>query len=161
MSEYQIQPNTRRCATTGRELRPGEPHFSVLLDESGKFVRKDYGVEAWQGPPAGAFSFWQGRIGAGSAPRRPTFDDELLMDCFHRLERETEPSKLGFRYVLALLLLRRKRFKLEGSRQEIGQSSLHLRCPRTGARVIVLDPGLTDEEIESVQDDVFQALGWE
>jgi hypothetical protein len=34
-----------------------------------------------------------------------------------------------------------------------------LRCPRTGARHEVLDPGLGDEELEGVQDDVFRAIG--
>jgi hypothetical protein len=29
--EYQIQPNTRRCAVTGRELQPGERYFAALL----------------------------------------------------------------------------------------------------------------------------------
>jgi hypothetical protein len=161
MSEYQIQANTRRCAATGRELRPGERYYSVLLEEAGKFVRKDYGAESWRGAPAGAFSFWQGRITTGPAPRKMAFDDDLLADCFHRLEGEGEPSKLGFRYVLALLLMRRKRFQFEEVRQEKGQEALQLRCTRTGARFRVIDPGLTEEEIESVQEDVFQALGWE
>jgi hypothetical protein len=161
MSEYQIQPNTRRCTTSGRELRPGERYYSALFDEGGKFLRKDYSVEAWQGPPSAAFSFWQGRIHSTSAPRRPTIDDELLMDCFTRLEGETQPSKVNFRYVLALLLMRRRRFKFEEARQDNGQEALQLRCTRTGARFTVVNPCLTDEEIESVQDDVFQALGWE
>ena len=34
-------------------------------------------------------------------------------------------------------------------------------CARTGARHEVADPGLTDDELDSVQQDVFQALGWE
>ena len=73
MTEYQIQPNTRRCAVSGRELKPGERYFSVLLDEAGKFVRKDYGAEAWQGPPADAFSFWAGRVpAAGDRAGRPS-----------------------------------------------------------------------------------------
>jgi hypothetical protein len=161
MSDYQIQPNTRHCAANGRELKVGEPYFSVLLEEGGKFVRKDYSTEAWRGPPGGAFSFWQGRISAGSAPRRPVIDDDLLLDCFLRLESETEPGRLSFRYVLALLLMRRRRFKFEEARQEAGQETLVLRCARTGARHQVVNPNLTDDEIEAVQDDVFQALGWE
>src|SRR5437773_3262646 len=31
MTDYHIQPNTRRCAVTGRELPPGTRFYSVLL----------------------------------------------------------------------------------------------------------------------------------
>jgi hypothetical protein len=159
MTDYQIQNSTRRCAITGRELKPGERYYSVLLDEGGTFTRKDYSVEVWQGPPEGAFSFWQSRLATGQGPRRLVIDDELLVECFHRLEGQEETNKLSFRFVLALLLMRRRRFKLEETRREDGRDVLVLRCPRTGARHKVLDPGLSDEDLESVQDDVFRAIG--
>jgi hypothetical protein len=161
MTDYQIQPNTRHCWATGRELRPGERYYSVLLDQGGKFVRQDYSAEAWRGAPPGAFSFWQGRISAGPAPRRPPIDDELLLDCFLRLEGQTEPGRVNFRYVLALLLMRRRRFRFEEARRQDGRETLHLRCTRTGAKHQVVNPCLTDEEMEAVQEDVFVALGWE
>jgi hypothetical protein len=161
MIDYQIQPNTRRCCVTGRELKPGEVCYSVLLDEAGKFVRRDFSAQGWQGPPAGAFSFWQGKISSTQAPRRPPIDDEMLLDCFTRLEGQRESSRLTFRYVLGLLLLRRKRLKIDQVRQEGEQEVLILRCARTGTRHEVINPGLTDEEMEAVQEDVFQALGWE
>ena len=50
MTPYQIQGPARQCAATGRELRPGERFYSVLLDEAGQFVRKDYAADAWPGP---------------------------------------------------------------------------------------------------------------
>jgi hypothetical protein len=159
MTDYQIQNSTRRCAITGKELQPGERYYSVLLDEAGTFTRKDYSLDAWQGPPEGAFSFWQGRLAAGAAPRRPVIDDELLVDCFQRLQGEDDPNKRSFRFVLALLLMRRRRFKLEETRQEGGGEVLVLRCARTGVRHQVLDPGMSDEELEGVQDDVFRAIG--
>ena len=57
MTDYQIQPNTRRCAVTGRELRPGERYYTALLETAGHFVRQDFSADAWQGPPPNAFSF--------------------------------------------------------------------------------------------------------
>jgi hypothetical protein len=159
MTDYQIQNSSRRCAITGRELNPGERYYSVLLDDGGTFTRKDYSVEAWQGPPEGAFSFWQGRLPTGQGPRRLVIDDDMLVECFERLEGQEEPNKLSFRFVLALLLMRRRRFKLEESRQEGDAEVLVLRCPRTGARHQVLDPKMSDEELEGVQDDIFRAIG--
>jgi hypothetical protein len=161
MNDYQIQPNTRRCSVSGRELRDGEVCFSVLLDEGGRFVRRDYSAEAWPGPPAEAFGFWQGKISTNPTSRRPRIDDEWLLDCFSRLEGQTEPARLNFRYVLALLLMRQRRFRFEETKHEGSQEILLLRCVRTGVRHAVVNPCLTDEEIEAVQEDVFQALGWE
>jgi hypothetical protein len=161
MTEYQIQPNTRRCWVTGRELQPGERYYGVLLEEDGKFVRHDYSVESWHGPPEGAFSFWMGRLAPPQGKRRQPIDDEMLMECFERLEGQLEPNRVRFRYVVALLLMRRRRLRLEDTQREAGQEVLMMRCTRSGVRHAVVNPDLTDEELTTVQDDVFQALGWE
>src|SRR4051812_1656571 len=118
--DYQIEPNSRRCAITGRELQPGERFYSVLLEEDRQLVRKDYSTEAWQGPPAGVVSFWTGHVLAGTEKAKPRFDDDLLEDCFQRLEGQAEPSRVNFRYVVALLLMRRRRFRFENSLLEAG-----------------------------------------
>ena len=161
MIDYQIQPNTRRCFLTGRELKPGEQYYSVLLDESGQFVRHDYGAEVWQGPPEGAFSFWAGKMPASDQSKRPRIDDEMLLDCFGRLEGQTDPGRINFRYVVSLLLMRRKRLKFESARTEDGHEILRLRDARTGAQYEVVNPGLTDDEMASVQEEVLRVLGWE
>jgi len=161
MTEYQIQASTRKCSLTGRELRPGEKVYTVLLDQDGKFVRHDYSMEAWQGPPANAFGFWVGHLPATEADRKPRIDDELLMDCFRRLEGQTEPARQNFRYVVALLLMRRKRLKFEEARTENGQEILRLRDARGRQAYQVVHPRLTDDEMIAVQEEVFKVLGWD
>ena len=161
MTEYQIQPNTRRCAQSGRELQPGDKFFSVLLEADGKFVRQDYCSEAWPGPPHGSFSFWSGRIPAGEENQRTPIDDELLLDCLQRLEGETEPARVNFRYVVALLLMRRKRLRFEEARTEGEQEILVLRCARTQNTYRVRNPQLNEEEMAAVQEEVFRVLGWQ
>lgn len=159
MTEYQIQASSRRCAASGRELQPGERVYSVLLDQAGKLVRQDFAPEAWQGPPATAFSFWLGRVPQGEQ-RRPPIDDELLVDCLNRLEGQTESDRIQFRYIVALLLLRRKRLKFEDARVQAGHETLRLRCTRSRRLYEVVNPGLSEEEILAVQDEVFRVLGW-
>jgi hypothetical protein len=160
MTPYQIQGPTRQCAATGRELRPGEQFYSVLFDEAGQFVRKDYAADAWSAPPPAAVAYWSGRIPASGRPRQPTINDELLLDCFEHLGDATEPAQRNFRYVVALLLMRRKRFKFEDVRTRDGEEFLLMRDAKSGARFEVPDPRLTDAEIATVQDEVFRVLGW-
>lgn len=161
MTEYQIQANTRRCAVTGRELKPGEKIYSVLREENGKFQRQEISSEAWSGQPDGTIAFWVSRVPAADASRRPQVDDELLFECFQRLAGQTAPDRVQFRWVVALLLLRRKRLKFEESRQENGQETLVLRCQRTRELHEVVDPRLSEEETAAVQEEVFKVLGWE
>jgi hypothetical protein len=159
-SEYQkIQSSSFRCARTGRELQPGERFFSVIFDRGAHLVREDYSSQAWQGPPADAFSFWMSRVPPRDQGKRLHIDEELLLDCFQRLVEGSEPKKVHFRYILALLLMRRKRLKFEEMRLENGQEHLLLRCPRTRAMHRVLNPQLTEEELEKVQEEVQKVLG--
>jgi hypothetical protein len=159
-TEYQIQPNSRRCAVTGRELQPGERYYSALVEEGTQLLRRDFCHEAWTGPPTGAFSFWTGRVPPPQQNARPRFDDDLLEECFHRLENSSEPSRINFRYVVTLLLLRRKRLKLEQTVTEDGVETLTVRSTRDGNRSSVVNPRLTEEEMRQVQEEVFQVLGW-
>lgn len=160
-ASYPIQSHTRVCASTGRPLQPGEKYYSALFDTSGEWVRRDFAAEAWHGPPADAFAFWGGRVPPPDQKRRLTFDDELLMDCFSRLADNPDPAKVQFRYVLALLLLRRKRLRFDDLQRRDGQEWLQLKCVKTNAAFEVLDPRLSESDIVTVQDDVFKLLGWE
>jgi hypothetical protein len=158
--DYQIQPITRRCAVTGRELVAGERYYTALLEEGHQLLRRDYSGEAWQGPPDGAFGFWTGKVPPAQATHKPRFDDDLLEECFHRLDGQTDPGRINFRYVVALLLIRRRRYKLEQDVTEDGVEQMVVRCVKTGARHRVVNPRLGEAEMQEVQDEVFQVLGW-
>jgi hypothetical protein len=66
---------------------------------------------------------------------------------------------VNFRYVVALLLVRRRRFKLEAGESDVAPT-MTVRCVRTGERHVVTNPQLTEDEMVQVQDEVFQVLGW-
>lgn len=156
MMDYQIQPPSRRCAATGRELKPGDRFFTALLRDADRFERQDFAAESWPGRPLGSYGFWSGRMPEEQSSARPRFDDDALEDCFHRLADETEPGQINFRYVVALLLIRRKRLKLG----QTVEDRLRVSCPRTGEEFEVVNPCLGEEEISQVQDEVFKVLGW-
>lgn len=161
MTEYEIQGPTRVCAATGRELKPGDPYYAVLVENGGKLVRTDYAADAWPGPPAGHLAYWAGRVPPADKPRKPVVNDDLLLDCFDRLKDSADPDGLNFRYVAALLLMRRKRFRFEDVfRDEAGRDVILLRDARGGAVHQVIDPRLTDDQIAAVQAEVFRVLGW-
>jgi hypothetical protein len=113
MVEFEIQASTRQCAISGKELKPGDWVWSVLTDEEGRMVRKDYSVDTWQGPPAGAFSFWKFQIREKASTKETQKLDEIqLQDWFERLEGQEEAKQQNIRYLLGLMLLRKKKLKL-------------------------------------------------
>jgi hypothetical protein len=160
MTDYEIQPNTRQCSVTGRPLQVGERFYTALLEEGDHFMRKDFCQEAWQGPPPGTFGCWSGRVAPPEDNRKPRFDDDLLEECFHRLEGQADPDRVNFRYVVALLLIRRRRLKFEQTITQHGEEKICVRFPRTGEKYQVTNPRLTEEEMGQVQEEVFKVLGW-
>lgn len=160
MNQYQIGTNTRRCVATGRELRPGERYFSALFADGGKLERRDYAADAWPGRPDGAVGFWAGKVAPAGPSKRPPLDDDALFDCFAQLGEGVGPEQVRVRYVLALLLMRRKRLRFEEVRRAGADEFVVLRDGK-GGRHEVLDPRLSGPEVADVQDEVTRVLGWD
>jgi len=134
----------------------------VLVEQVGKLVRIDYAAEMWPGSPPDAIAHWSGRMPTTDKPRKLVVNDDMLLGCFDRLKDSTDPDGMNFRYVVALLLMRRKRFRFEDVfRDTDGRDVLLLKDVKGGTVQRVVDPRLTDDQIAHVQTEVFRVLGWE
>jgi hypothetical protein len=158
-TDWDIGKTSLVCASTGRELTEREDIYSALYEEAGTFVRRDYGLDAW--PPDDldqAFSYWKTRVPAKDAPAKKYVDDDVVMDFFRRLSGRDDAEKLRFRYVLALFLMRRKRLKFAQIKHD-GETMVMVLYDRiTRERHEVVDPGLTEEQVGSVSEQVGQIL---
>ena len=119
-TQYQVSRPTGTCAATGVPLEPGSTCVATLCDrpEDEGFDRKDFSLDAWNAGhrPDRLFSFWRTDVGHPDAKRRMLVDDETLMDLFQRLAEEQQPQRIAFRFVLALILMRKRRLKFAGRR---------------------------------------------
>jgi hypothetical protein len=159
--DYQLQNPTRRCSTTGRDLRPGDQYFGAVIDQGNRLARQDFAPEAWIGPPPSTIGHWAGRVPVDEVPRRATIDDEQLLGCYRRLEDAASAERFNLRYVLALLLIRRKRLRLANTKcDELGEV-LVLVDPKTQTQSEVRNPRLSAADLSAVQREVFELLGWE
>lgn len=141
MLDFELQRCTRKCAKTDRELLPGEAIFSVLVADGNEAKRLDFAADAWEQPPADAIAWWKSQIPGGNSKRAHWAPHEVILDYFQRLAGDQ--SKADVRYVLALLMIRRRIVRLEHTeRGETGEETLVLYCPRqeTEFRVAVLIP---------------------
>ena len=157
MIDYEVQRCTRHCAETGRELQPGETFYSVLNAEGGDLVRHDYSVQAWQGPPSGVLGWWKSRMPERDARKMHFAPNDVMLDLLESFE--SQESKQDMRYVLSLLLIRRRVVRLEDTEQdESGREVSVLYCPRCEAtyRVTTVTPGA--RRVVEIQEELARLL---
>ena len=157
MVDYEIQRCTRHCASSGRELLEGETFYSVLLPRGAELLRLDYSAEAWNGPPADALGWWKSQMPTREAKKAQLAPSDVLLELFVGLG--DQPQQVDKRYVLALLLVRRRIMRLEETQtDDQGQETLVLYCHRDESmhRVAVVLP--SDERADEIQAELSQLL---
>jgi hypothetical protein len=117
-TQYQVSRPTGQCAATGKPLEPGAPCVATLCertDDEG-FDRLDFSLGAWEAGerPERLFSFWRTTVTRPDEKRRMFVDDEVLEDLFLRLADDDRPQRVAFRFVLALILMRKRLLKFVG-----------------------------------------------
>lgn len=161
-SVYDLDSPKRVCSQSGLELLPGTRYVGLLREDGSRFVRQDVSLDHWSGEaPTGTLAQWRGVVPDNGKKPKPTTNDAALFDCFDRLAGALEPEKLKFRYVVALLLLRKKKLKFDDARRTANGDFLQVRDGRTGKRVEVIDPHLSADDMDVIQTEVFRVLGWE
>jgi hypothetical protein len=106
MQEYSISKFSRKCATSGRPLQPGESYFSVISAEGEAVVRLDIAADQWNGPPESAVGWWRSTIPKADVKSSRPAPNGVLLDTLSELcER---PGKEALAYLLALVLVRRR-----------------------------------------------------
>ncbi len=155
--DYDVQRATRHCTATGRELAPGETFYSVLVAEGHELRRLDFSAAAWKGAPPEAIAWWKSQVPSAGG-RAHWAPNDVMLHCFDELA--AQPERQDIRYLLALLLVRRRVMRLEESQQDQqGRELLVLYCPRRDATykvpvVAPQDPG----RIEQIQQELARLL---
>lgn len=155
--DYEVERCTRHCAASGRELHEGEEFFSVLVNEKRDVRRHDYATEAWTGPSDDAVAWWKSRMPTREAKKGQLAPNDVLLQLFNELEQA--PEKADMRYVLALLLVRRRVLREEDAeRDESSNEFLVLYSPREEStyRVAVREPG--GDRVEQIQAELARLL---
>lgn len=118
---YEIGRAGHRCAATGRALAPGEAVVAVLVEdtEAERMTRLDFDAEAWDSgarPGSGVpvYGFWRTRVPEPNAKRGHVIDAEGLVDLFEQLEESDIEERRTLRYLIALVLIRRRELVYEG-----------------------------------------------
>ncbi len=190
---YDVQRPTGRCAITGQALEPDEVYIAALIEApqppesdtpsdkntatdanttaasaiSVGLQRVDISLEAWeQGHrPDHLFSYWRSRVPQPNEKKKLFVDDGVLLDLFDRLADADTAEKLAFRFVLALILMRKRLLRYVGTQTRpipSGPQQDWWQMKPKGADekdiVEVLDPKMNDQQIMQVTEQVGQIL---
>jgi len=158
MADWEISKAIGQCSGTGAALLPGQEYYGALLQGESGLERRDYSVEYWQQQRPQVYCFWRARMPQADRRKRLLVDDEMLMAFFERLADETEPEKISFRFVLTLVLMRRRRLRYEASRNDGRGEVWTMRVVGEDRSVEVVNPNLTEDQIEQLSGQVGQIL---
>lgn len=109
-STYSIERTTGICAFTERVLEPHEHYIATLVEDGDELVRVDISPEAWEEGkrPEHLFSYWKAVVPEPNEKKKTFVDDEVLLNLLERLADAEQPQRIAFRFVLTLILMRKK-----------------------------------------------------
>jgi hypothetical protein len=166
LQAWNIKTRSHECARTGRPFVEGESfHTAIHFDtETGEFVRRDICAEAWADECAerAPFSSWQTVFAkAETAPPKPELTGrDSAENLLRKLCEDDEPDTENARYILALMLERKKLLVPKETREGEQGRMLIYEHRKTGEVFIIRDPELRLDGIEQVQDQVAMLLGF-
>lgn len=164
-ADYHVARSTGRCCASDQPLVPGSMCMATLCERPSDegFDRKDFSLEAWEAGarPEGLYSYWKTIVPEPDAKPKLLVDDTVLMDLFERLASDERPQRVAFRFVLGLILMRKKLLKFTGRNTE-GGTERWLMQPR-GAEadqkpLEVINPNLSDEDVRELIDQLSEVL---
>jgi hypothetical protein len=158
--EWNIQARALQCAATGRSFEKGERIFSALYWRDGQYQRVDLCADAWQARNENIepLSAWQTEFVPPPPPEAEALKKDDAESLLRRLIAENAPGTRNARYILALMLERKKVLRqIERQKQE-GISTLVYEHIPSSEVWLIEDPGLKLGELTSVQDEVARLL---
>ncbi len=158
MADWEIKKTLGQCAGTGREFEIEEEYFAALVDTDEGLQRTDFSMDYWNEHKPQVYCFWKTKIPNPELKKKVFVDDEMLMTFFDRLAEETDPEKLNFRFVLTLVLMRKRKLKYDGCRNEGSDEIWTLKVTGQDRTADVLNPHLTEDQIESLSAQMGQIL---
>ena len=153
--EYNIDKTAGQCVICDKLIAPGEELVATVAEGDDELRRQDYCLACWEAESRDdspdLLGVWRTRMPALKQKKKLLVDDELLVNFFQRLEGTDAAGKINFRFVLALVLMRKKLLVYDRAEKRDDGTELwtmHLKGEAAGYAVI--DPHMDEEKIAAV-----------
>lgn len=149
---------------TGGEIAAGARFHAVLRETPTGLERLDLLPAAWaEFPKESLLAHWQATMPAAEQAKKKLFvDDEVLLTLFERLSETAEPVKLRFRFVLGLILMRKRLVMYESQKESADGTSLWVVKLKGRAEPMdLVNPHLTEDQVGDVAGQLGEILNSE
>ncbi len=161
-AEWSIQSRGDRCSVTGQPFQEGEYFYTLLYDEPTGFRREDLSEASFKERPADApqpFSFWRSKFEPPPPPAPEPLGKQTAEDLLRRYMEGGDPKHANARYILALMLERKRMLKEKETRKTEGQLIRIYEHVKSGEVFLIPDPELRLDQIADVQAEIAEMLG--
>ncbi len=160
--DYNIA-RTGHCRQCEKRLEEEEQFVAVVVENGEDFERQDWCQGCWDDPGRseveGLFGQWLTKMPAKKAKKKTFVDDAMLIGFYQRLAGTDEPARLNFRFVLALVLMRKKLLtyqKTATGDDGVERWAMKLKGEEEPGEVI--NPKLDEDKIAEVSDQLAEIM---
>ncbi len=161
-SPYEVARARGQCIVCNSAIEPGQPLMAALRETDIGFERLDLCVPCWPSfERADLIGYWRTTMPRVEQKKKIFVDDQVLCDLFERLAHATEAPKLSFRFVLGLILMRKRLIVYERSRVEEGAEIWTVRFRGKEELMDLVNPKLNEQQIQDVSTQLGEILNEE
>ena len=159
---YDVPRPAGKCAVCGRDIAADEKFIAAVRETATGLERLDITLDCWTNfDRADLLGFWQTTMPHHEQKKKLFVDDEVLCTLFERLADAVEPGKVNFRFVLGLILMRKRFVVYEGTRHDEGRDVWIVRMKGKDQQLDLVDPKLNEQEMAEVSRQMGQILNEE
>ena len=156
---WNIRSRSHTCTHSGQAFTDGETFYTALFEDpvSEELVRRDYSLASWDALKGELhpFSFWKSVYEAPhSEAKVEVVEKENAEGLLRRLVEDDAPGTENTRYILAIMLERKKILKHTATRETEDANFLIYEHPKTGEVYLIRDPELRLDQVDAVQREV-------
>lgn len=150
-SEWNMPRRSERCVGCDAPFEIGQTIRAYLFDTAEGYARRDFCLECAPDAAGEAVAAWRTRRPEPSQPKNAPFDRAATLNFFRRLDEDDEqPEKQQFRFVLALLLWRKKALTFDRTEFDGDMEWWHFSEPKDAAQYRVRKPQLDETQVEQL-----------
>jgi len=165
IQNWHIRSRSHQCSLSGRTFEEGESFYTAIYfdPETSGYMRRDIGLDSWKQELSERqpIASWKSVYSPQITEERPEVaTKENAMSLLQRFIEEDEQRTENARYILALMLERKRILTPTASKETESGRMLFYEAKKTGEVFMVRDPELRLDELALLQDEVAFLLGF-
>lgn len=158
MTDWKIQSRAHACQACSTPFEDKQEYYTLLSDKRHELERLDVCPKCWAAQYSsgahdrkGFVSFWQGQFTTPAPAAPEPIHKESAESLLRKLMEQNEPQYAAACFILAVMLERKRVFKMKTQTTHEGRRQIVYEHIKTGDVFAVIDPDLQLQQLEDVQ----------